>query len=496
MKIVTSMQMQQMEKNAIASGESELRYMENAGSGIARAIEEFLVTPDGSGEIYLLVGKGNNGGDALAVGEILAKKGYSVTAFCLYHASEHSSLSKKMAKRFEKAGGKTSLIFHAPEFKKGVIIDGLLGTGFEGKVEGLCAEVIEAANGSRLPIFAIDIPSGLSGNTGAVEGVAIMATETLFLGYPKLGFFLKNGWDHVGQLTPVDFGLPERFSEDILPEALLASEERAMALLPPIVRSRHKYQTGYVLAVAGGASMPGAALLSCLAALRAGAGIVRLFHPAEATAALAFAPFELIRESWDLKDPSRLFEEASRAKAFLIGPGMGRGPRVFQALETLLPKISIPTVIDADGLFVLSKKSAITLPEKTILTPHRMEMERLLGESLTTDRCKKYASRRNVTIVLKGAPTIIFFPHATPLIVPQGDPGMATAGTGDVLTGVLAALLAQGLSPPDAAVLGAVMHGIAGEEAADRFTSYGMIASDLIEYLPDAIGHLQQRSVT
>jgi len=491
--VITSAQMKHVETKAFESGESEQFYMENAGKGIAHEMETYLVTPKEAGTVYLLIGKGNNGGDALHAGALLCGKGYKVVAFCLYPTNECSPLSKKMAKRFDKAGGNRIEIFHAPEFDKGVIVDGLVGTGFQGKAEGLLAEVIEKANKSKLPIFAIDIPSGLNGNTGEVESIAIEAHTTLYLGYPKIGFFLQKGWDHVGKLVHVDFGMPEKFSEDLMPEAFLMTEKEATDLLPPIVRSRHKYEAGYVIAVAGSPSMPGAAMLSCLATLKSGAGIIRLFHPGGMKEALSNAPYELIREEWDLVDPQRILEEGNRAKAFLIGPGMGRDPKAAKALETLLPRITTPAVIDADALFNLAERE-IPLPEKTVLTPHHGEMKRLLKKEATFENCQEYAATKKATIVLKGGPTVVFSPHTTPTIIPQGDPGMASAGTGDVLTGIIAAFLAQGLTPRKAALLGVVVHGIAGEEAAAAETSYGVIASDLIHFIPDAIGTLLYRS--
>lgn len=491
--IVTSAQMKQVETRAFEAGESEQLYMENAGKGIAHEVEAFLVTPRDAGTVYLLVGKGNNGGDALYAGALLLEKGYEVVAYCLYPNRECSHLSKKMGKRFEKAGGQMVEIFEAPEFGKGVILDGLVGTGFTGKAEGLLGAVIEEANESGLPIFAIDIPSGLNGNTGAVEGPCMQAMTTLFLGYPKMGFFLGEGWDYVGKLIHVDFGMPEKFSEDLMPQALLMTEEKASEMLPKVARSRHKYEAGYVLAIAGNPSMPGAAILSCLSALKAGAGIIRLFHPGGMKEALSNAPFELIKEEWDLTDPARILEEGKRAKAFLIGPGMGRDAKAAKALEILLPQITVSTVIDADALYHLAEKE-VPLPEKTVLTPHHGEMQRLLKKEPNFENCQEFAKKHKATIVLKGGPTVVFSPHTTPMIVPQGDPGMATAGTGDVLTGVIAAFLAQGLKPREAALLGAVIHGVAGEEAADSETSYGVIASDLIHFIPDAIGILSHRS--
>ncbi len=484
--VVTADEMKRLEKLAIDSGEDEHTFMEKAGEGIAKIVEKFLLSPTPSITISLLIGKGNNGGDAFVVGQKLLKKGFSVVAFQLFPREECSSLSKQMARRFEKEGGEIKLINQPPTFEKGVIIDGLVGTGFKGFAKGLLAGVIEAANTSELPIFAIDIPSGLNGNTGQVESGAIRAHTTIALGLPKIGFFLDQGWKHVGKLAHVDFGLPQKFIEEADASAYLISKEKAHKALPKLERDRHKYQAGYVLAIAGSASMPGAAIMSCLSTLKAGAGIVRLFHPEGMREELAASPYEIIKEEWDLKDSTRIFKEEERAKALIIGPGMGRTPQVELAIRKILPKVTIPTVIDADALYFLGKNKEMTLPETTILTPHHGEMEKLIDAPPTIENCLDYVGEHHVTLVLKGAPTIIFHPHTKPLIVPYGDPGMATAGTGDVLTGIIAAFLAQQLPPRDAASLGVLLHALSGEIAAEKETSYSVVATDLIEFLPNA----------
>ncbi|NGX59966.1 MAG: Bifunctional NAD(P)H-hydrate repair enzyme Nnr [Chlamydiae bacterium] len=488
--VVTVDEMKRLEKRAFAEGESDQKYMENAGAGIAAAVEKFFVTPT-SDTIYLLIGKGNNGGDGFVAGEILLQKGFSVLAYHLYPIEECSPLSQKMAKRFAKAGGKMIHLQSEPTFEKGIILDGLIGTGFQGAAEGFLAEVIEMANKSQLPIFAIDIPSGLNGNTGEVQSIAIKAHTTLFLGLPKIGFYLKEGWNHVGKLVQVDFGMPERFVEDADPIAYLVSQEKAKKALPKIERSRHKYEAGYVLAIAGSPSMSGAAMMSCLATLKAGAGIIRLFYPEEMKTELTTAPYELIKEAWNLEDDTRIFEEAKRAKALLIGPGMGRTEKAATAAKNILAKTTLPTVLDADALYYLAQDKEMSLPEITLLTPHHQEMLRILDAPPTIENCLSYCKKKEVTLVLKGAPTIIFHPHTKPLIIPHGDPGMATAGTGDVLTGILAAFLAQGLDPRNAAGLGTFLHALAGEIAACEETSYGIIATDLIHFLPEAIQALQ-----
>ena len=487
-KVICAEEMARIEKLAYAQGASELEFMENAGLGIAEKTEAFIAARKLKKRITLLVGKGNNGGDAFAAGKRLIAKGFSVSAVSVFPASESSPLNQIQRKEFEKAGGKVSE--NVP--LEGVILDGLVGTGFRGKAEGELAIAIKKANQTGLPILAIDIPSGLSGTTGEVGSVAIRATQTIYLGLPKLGFYIGQGWNCVGELTRVDFGLPKKWILEAKAEAFLVADEKVRELLPPIKRNRHKYQAGYVVAVAGSRGFSGAAFLSTLAALRAGAGIVRLFHTKNMEAELGAAPLEVVKEELTANGHLRILQECERAQAALIGPGMGRSAASKQLLKTLFPRLKIPCVLDADALFFLAESPKWEIPQNTILTPHRKEAERILQLERPKDEqelhtlCQAYVDKKNATLLLKGGPTFIFHPKSVPLISTHGDPGMAHAGTGDVLTGILAALLAQGLSPQNAAAVGAVLHGLSGEIAAAQKGPYSLIASDLIDVLPEA----------
>ncbi len=494
-KVISAAEMARIEGLAYKEGVSDRSFMENAGKAIAERTQEFVEESGSSKKVSLLVGKGNNGGDALAAGSILLERGYAVSAWLTHPLEECSPLCRAMHEQFKAHGGKVHFAHDRKSFtlpSDGVLLDGLVGTGFKGKAEGILAVAIEAANASGLPILAIDIPSGLNGVTGEVETVAIKATETIYLGLPKTGFYFNQGWDHVGTLRFASFGLSEKHLSLVKPSAYLFNEESMPGQLPAVVRTRHKYQAGYVLAIAGSPGMPGAALLSSFAALRSGAGIVRLFHPEGMEEELSGAPYELIRQGWDGKDFSAIEKEASRAKALLIGPGMGRTKDMQKTFQKVLEQISLPMVIDADGLYFLAENPSFKCPSGSILTPHRGEMERLLSKPLDKDpegllhACQSFVETRHVTLVLKGAPTFLFHPKHPPLIFTQGDPGMATAGSGDVLTGIIAAMLAQGLDSRRAAAVGVYLHGIAGEAAALNLTSYCVTASDLIDFLPDA----------
>lgn len=489
-KIVSALEMARIEGLALAAGSSEIAFMEKAAEGIATRAAEFIEQEHLPKVVTLLVGKGNNGGDAYAAGVRLLEWGFAVEAFPIYPIESCSLLCQAMHKRFTSQGG-TAHSSQDEFIPRGLILDGLVGTGFHGKAEGVLALAIEKANASEHPILSIDIPSGLNGNTGDVESVAIEATQTIYLELPKIGFFLKKGLDLVGELSKVPFGLPEKFLAEAKAEAFWVSEGMAAAALPPIARTRHKYQAGYVLAVAGSSGMPGAALLSCEAALHSGAGIVRLFYPEEMEAELTNAPYELIREGWDLECLDRIEVESKRAKALILGPGIGRSKKVGKMVHALLSHTALPTVIDADALFFLGENPSWKLPARAVLTPHHQEMAHLLKKnSFDLATCQAFSREKQATIVLKGAASFIFHPQTIPLCVTRGDPGMATAGSGDVLTGVIGALLAQGLPPQSAAMLGVYLHGLAGECAADENTSYCMTASDLLHALPVAFMQL------
>ena len=491
-KVITAREMARIEKLSIQQGASDEGYMLQAGAGIAERVTAFIQERGLQKRVTLLVGKGNNGGDAFVVGTILLKKGYAVHAYHLFPTEESSPLCQKHTQAFTAAGGLVIFPKKASEIAcKGVIIDGLLGTGFQGQLEGILLDTVMHVNQSKQPVLAIDIPSGVNGDTGEVHPKAIRATETIFLGLPKMGFFLGEGYNYIGELSSVDFGLEIRYIHQAAGMAHLLNEKSLPPLLPELTRTRHKYQAGYILAVSGSPGMPGAAMLTCLAALRAGAGIIRLFHPLGMENELLHAPYEIIRTPYK-DDPAALLLEMSRAATMLIGPGLGRSSEIGAYLKSFIDKVTVPTVLDADGLFHLKGMFAkFSFP--CVLTPHHREMLQLLGKNTFDDmfdECQKFAHENEVTLVLKGAPTFIFHKDKPPLIIARGDPGMATAGTGDVLTGMIAALLAQKLPPREAATLGVYMHARAGECVAEKNTSYDLIASDLLAALPQVFREL------
>lgn len=492
MKVVTAKAMADLEALAYQEGYSEDTFMENAGKNIALFIEKLVEDRNLHKHILLLCGKGNNGGDAFVAGSFLTLAGFSVSALCLEPIDTCSLLCKKNRQRFTNQGG-----IMIPEIIEdfssySVIVDGLFGTGFKGDVREPYSLLIQLVNQSKRIILSIDIPSGLNGTTGETSKSTIVATETLALGLPKIGFFLRNGWNYVGKLNILPFGLPKHLVDKFPSHVELLTESYVSTLVPPIRRNRNKYEAGEVIGLSGSPGMPGAALLASLAALRGGCGMVRLLHPQGMESELSDSPYELIKIPYSYQDEDKIASIINHGRSTFIGPALGRGPEVTDFLQHIMPLIQRPCVLDADALFHYANKSFV-LPKDTIFTPHTGEMQHLLHLSAklqltehTLALCQQYAEEHQITLILKGAPTFIFQAGKQVFVNPTGDPGMATAGSGDVLTGLLAALVAQGLNNHQAALLGVYLHGLAGEYAADNKTSYSLIASDIINNFPQA----------
>ncbi|MDP1607847.1 MAG: NAD(P)H-hydrate dehydratase [Chlamydiales bacterium] len=472
--VLTAQETASLEEMAVAGGYSREALMQQAARRVADIAQKYTNQQE---KILLFVGKGNKGGDALAAGAFLLQEGFSVEAFCLYSSKDSSPLNQQMRRFFEEKGGRVFSDDVEMNFY-GLIIDGLLGTGFRGTLSPDLAAWIQRINSSDNPCIAIDLPSGLNGTTGEGADEAIQATATVALGCAKSGFFLRNGWNCVGKLYVEDIGFPSVY----LQKAKIFAElcHPTVLKLPHLVRNRHKYQAGYVVGYGGSKQFSGAPKLSSLAALRSGAGMIRLFHPDDAEMEHSF--FELIHTVWD---EAAWNHELTRASSVFVGPGLGRIPNMKEWLIKHLAHVDVPCVLDADALI----PDPSSWPKQVVLTPHRGEVLPLIScKEAPSDeelfiKCQALSDRTGAVIVLKGGPSFIFGPKRTPLVIPYGDPGMATAGSGDVLTGMIAAFLAQGLSCWDGAVLGATLHALAGERAAKKKSSYALIASDLIDEL-------------
>jgi len=486
-KIVAADEMARLENDAILEGLCPEKFMMTAAANLATAIEALAVSCSKPKKITLISGKGNNGGDGYATALHLLAKGFEVKAFYLYSVEMCSPLNRKF---FRLLSSKIPVekLEEDSAFEESFILDAILGTGCKGELDPFLQAVIEKINSSHQLVLSLDIPSGLDGNLGVLQPHIVKAHTTLYLELAKTGFFIEGGFKYVGQLQHVEFGLPQKFKDRALAFGYLFNETHLKDLLPQMERTQHKYERGYVVGLSGSPGMSGAALLASLAAMRSGAGIVRLFHRCSLQE-LALQKFpELIAMPWDPDNKAEFLDEEQRACALFMGPGLGKDPHILQQALDLLVSCSKPCVIDADLIEPFSQDTR-KFTSEIILTPHRQEMAKCL--SLTKalsdedflEQVQGFVEEKKVTVVLKGAPTFIHSPKKPLLVMIHGDKGMATAGSGDVLTGVIAGLLSRGLRPKEAAALGVYIHAKAGELAATKTTSQSMIASDILEHL-------------
>lgn len=489
-KIVAADEMARIEKEAIFEGISPEKFMTAAAANLAEGIEEFANTHFKPKKITLIAGKGNNGGDGYATALHLLSKGFEVKAFCLYNVDSCSPLNRKFFRllaskiQVEKFDDTSSFL------EESLVIDALLGTGFKGDLDPCLQAVIEKINRSNLPVLSIDIPSGLDGSFGAKQPYIVKAHTTFYLELAKTGFFIDGGFEYVGQLKKVCFGLPQKFIDRALAFGYLCKDGLSKELLPEMERTQHKYERGYVVGLSGSPGMSGAAILACLGAMRSGAGIVRLFHRCSIEELASQKFLELIVSPWNLERFEEFLQEEHRARAIFMGPGLGKDLVVLNKALDLLGLCEKPCVVDADLLEPFAKDHR-KFSSEIVMTPHRQEMQRCLDITASIqdedflEAIQSFVQEKKVTVVLKGAPTFILSPKKPLLVMIHGDKGMATAGSGDVLTGMIAGLLSRGMRSREASALGVYIHGKAGERAAGLTTSQSMIASDILEHIPE-----------
>ena len=477
------------EKAAYAEGSQAKDFMENAGKNIASYVLKMLQddSPEKTNRsftIALLCGKGNNGGDAYVAGRYLLKSGLSVFSLDAFSEKECSPLNQINKKKFIACGGSEKKIESLKKFKNLILLDGLLGIGFRAPIDDHIKKIIQFVNNLKILTISIDIPSGLDANVGlqAPQTTVIKAHTTLYLGQPKLGFFLGNAWDFIGKLEKIDFGIEKKFIDSIPSSFSLVENKKFFKYLPKISRVQHKYSRGLVTVYAGQKGMFGAAKLTTEACLRTGAGIVKLFCSKEIYSNPSACIPEIVKLKVESKEdvPDNVLKQS---KSLLLGPGLGQEKKTEEILRTILNQTQKPLVLDADGINLYAK-SNYKLHENVLMTPHLGEMKRLLGEELKKSphwikQVLNYVKSKNISLILKGAPSFVFFKSGEIKVCPWGDPGMATAGSGDVLSGILAALLAQGLSVENTAILGVYIHSRAGEIAAKKLSSHCVIASDI-----------------
>lgn len=500
-RALTAVEMRAVDAASAEHGMPGSVLMENAGEALARAA---LAEAGEGGRFFVLCGMGNNGGDGLVAARKLAGLGRAV--FCEL-MGEGAALKGDALRNYEAlvACGHTPSALH-PELTAGpgdVVIDALLGTGLSRAPEGRIAEAVGRisvwrAAGAR--VVSADLPSGLDSDTGAARAPCVTADLTLAFGYAKRGEVIEPGAGRCGRLEIVDIGIP-RAAERVLHEkpTFMLEESDVRGRLPKRAADSHKGTYGHVLIVGGSWGKTGAAALAGLGALRGGAGLVTIATRPEALVpVMQHAPelmgVELINDGpLGHRDLNALLDAAEGKSAVVFGPGIERDEDTTKLLGTFLEELSCPCVLDADGLNALAGHLDLIQRAKgeLILTPHPGEMSRLVGLSTAevqgnrVELARSFARDHQVVLVLKGARTLIARHDGTVFVNTTGNPGMATGGTGDVLAGLLGALVAQGLSTEDAAIVGAWVHGVAGDLARERRGELGLIASDLFEGLTE-----------
>ncbi len=524
MKVVTAAEMRQIDQDTIEGiGIPGIVLMETAGSAIVRAIEQHYPTCK---RIGIFAGKGNNGGDGIVIARQLAHTGYDVHLFLVSppdNFTGEAHINLQIAKNL-KLSITEILTDTAPKSEKCVfsnhiascelLVDAILGTGLRGEVRDPIATIINAINSLPIPILSVDLPSGLDADTGNPLGTCVLADRTVTIGLPKRGLLIHPGTELAGKLEVADIGFPEQVIDAQNIKVHWTTTTQAAEWMPPRPSASHKGTYGRVFVVAGSTGMTGAAALASEAALRAGAGLVTLAIPKHLNSILE----GLLPEVMTLPLPeidagsltpsatSTILEFAERTKSVLaIGPGLSQNPETVALVHQLVrenqkQELGLRMVIDADGLNALAQDREIIslLDRETVLTPHPGEMARLADTpipTLETDRistAQQFANEHGVTLVFKGAPTVTGTPNGNVWINSTGNPGMATGGMGDLLTGIIAGLMAQGVSSESAAALGVYVHGLAGDITSEKLGRHGLIASDVLKTVPEAISSLIQ----
>lgn len=513
MKIVTAEQMRQIDRECIKLGTPAGKLMENAGKAVAEETRSCLGARDKQ-HVLCLIGAGNNGGDGLVAARYLHEWGFKVSVYLCSQRPPDDANLKLVQERgiicIEAAHDKNLEKYDDLLASTTCVIDGLLGTGKMRPLEGIFRHVLEkistARNNRKLTVIAVDLPSGMDADTGAIDPACLHADTTVTLAFPKLGLFGFPGAERVGKLKIADIGIPGSLAESIKTELL--TSDWAIATLPARPLNANKGTFGKVLVVAGSINYIGSAYLACSGAMRVGAGLVTLATAKSLQPILASKLTEATYLPLPEAQPGIISAEAadtvkqqySQYNVLLLGCGLGQNPSTAEFVISLLSEKGLPVlVLDADALNILAKTPDWwkILPGDAVLTPHPGEMSRLCGlsiDEIQSDRigvARKYAAEWNKTIALKGAYTVFASPDGYCRVNPSASPVMATAGTGDVLAGIIAGMAAQGLSLADACAAGGYVGGKAGEIIRDVLGDAGMIASDLLTALPVAIKQIK-----
>lgn len=514
MRVVFPREMAALDRMAIEGGIPSLDLMERAGRHVAEQARDLLGICSGK-TVFVAAAKGNNGGDGYVAARYLASWGADVEVFLLGGEEELSADAAVNHRRFVSEGGKTwprSVSLLAKRIASAdLVVDAIFGTGFRGVAEGDFALAIKAINASGVPVLAVDVPSGVDAESGAVTGPAVSAVRTVTFAFPKAGLYLFPGAEMAGELVVADIGIPSGLLDRVVESRIFTIEEEDVAaMLPRRAPDAHKGGSGRVLVVAGSPGLTGAAALCSRAAMRSGAGVVTLGVPATLNAIMEVKLTEVMTLPLPDTGDGRLaggaldavLEKLEGYDVLALGPGLGTSPGTCEVVAGLLRQADKPVILDADGINCAAADPACISGRKhgTVITPHPGEMGRLLGreardiQSSRMDAAAEAASRFGCVTVLKGANTLVASLDGAIHINALALASLATAGSGDVLTGCTAAMCARGLRPLEAALCGVFVHGKAAELAAHMVGPVGMVAGDIVSHLPLALsGMLRER---
>ena len=519
MKIVTVDQMQELERRSQEVGVSTDTLMEKAGLAVAQKVRHTLGHLVGV-PILVLVGPGNNGGDGLVTARHLHSWGAQVRVYLCARRNEDDPkldlVLKQGAKVIEVSNDRGMVQLEEHLASSHMVIDAVLGTGTARPIKGELKEIFvrlgrARENTSQTRLLALDLPSGLNADNGATDPICVGADITVTLGNPKVGLFSFPGAEKVGKLEVVDIGIPPGLDNQVRLD--LMTPQWAEETLPRRPSHAHKGSFGKALVVVGSRNYIGAAYLACAAATRVGAGLVTLATPQSLQPPLASKLTEVTHIPLPELDPypgavsaeaiPMVGENLPNYEALLIGCGLGQAPTTEAFVEKIiLSGLELPpTILDADALNILARRPQWwkEVKGRAILTPHPGEMARLTSDTVRdiegkrVEQARKAAKQWNQVVVLKGAYTVVASPDDWAMVSPFANPGLASAGTGDVLAGAIVGLLAQGVAPFDAACLGVYLHGAAGEEVRRDMGDTGMVAGDLLPVLPRVIKGLREK---
>ena len=509
MKVATAEQMQELDRKAIETYRIPgIVLMENAGRGATEVISNTF--PDlQKMKIAIVAGKGNNGGDGFVIARYLLNRRISVKVYLLADSKGLRGDAETNFQIFQRMKGEVISVPSSKDYQKvkrelekfDLLIDAIFGTGLDAEVRGYYREVIDHLNTLQKPIVAIDIPSGLDANTGKPFGTAVRASLTITFGLPKIGHVISPGLDYVGKLKLVDIGLPKKLvEEERIQTYLLENDEIRGWLSTPRRPDTHKGDYGHLLVIAGSVGKTGAAAMACEAALRIGAGLVTLAIPKSLNAIMEVKLTEVMTEplpetpkqTLSLRAFSSILRLCENKKAVIIGPGIGTFRETQSLILKLMKTLNLPIILDADGLTALATqpKTLPTTNRSLILTPHPGEMAKLIRSTpkdVQEDRIsisRNFAQSHHVHLVLKGHRSLIATPKGEVFINPTGNPGMASGGTGDVLTGMIGGLICQGFDILPSLQMAVYLHGLAGDEMAQELGEKSLIARDIIEKIP------------